>query len=404
MKNIEDIYSKGLCSGCGACKMVCNVGAIDIHENMNGFLHSVVDTKKCIDCGRCLEICVGNYSTIKSNIDSMRGNIANSYIGYATSSTIRQNGQSGGVISAIITSMLEQKMIESAWINSFNSKKNANEYIEICESSGLTNTEGSYYAQTSLPLHINDNSVITLLGCQAEALNRINKNIYKIGLFCAGNFSRKYYERLEYLAGIKKEERVKEFRFRDKKYNGWPGNVRIVTNTNEYELQSCIRMAEKKYYQCFRCDLCNDIFCVNSDLAVGDPWGIDLDEEEKKKGVSVILVRTKRGQEMLNQAIKGNYINVKPIDTNKIIIGQGINEEYINKKKVANRKCRNNIYNKDDELINNRISLEEQYLLSLHRNISTQKKDIVAEQRKGIIKEKILLILKRLKRKMFLKR
>ena len=40
------------CIGCGLCKKNCESGAIEIVDN-----HAVIDQEKCIQCGKCAEVC-----------------------------------------------------------------------------------------------------------------------------------------------------------------------------------------------------------------------------------------------------------------------------------------------------------------------------------------------------------
>ena len=40
------------CIGCGLCKKNCESGAIEIVDN-----HAVIDLEKCIQCGKCAEVC-----------------------------------------------------------------------------------------------------------------------------------------------------------------------------------------------------------------------------------------------------------------------------------------------------------------------------------------------------------
>ena len=45
------------CCGCSACVSSCNKSAISMHKDKNGFYYPYVDNKKCISCGRCLDVC-----------------------------------------------------------------------------------------------------------------------------------------------------------------------------------------------------------------------------------------------------------------------------------------------------------------------------------------------------------
>lgn len=384
MKSVEDVYSQGLCCGCGACKIVCNLDAISIKESNNGFLHSKVDKRRCIGCGKCLKVCPGEKLYLRKNLSDVVGSVRKAYIGYATDETTRLNGQSGGIITAIIASLLETNTVKKAWVNIFDENVNRNRFSCITKAEELIKSEGSYYAQTNLPDAELSNSVITVLGCQAEALRCIKSEGYIIGLFCAGNHSRKYYDCLEHIAYGEYEEKVKEFRFRDKKNGGWPGNVQIKTDIRNYEIPAQIRMRQKTYYKCFRCDLCSDIFNLNGDISVGDPWGLELDEAERKAGMSVILVRSDKGQEMIDIAVREHKIVIQEIDVNKIVNGQGIDDRYLKNKINAIRLFEKR---KTD------LALCEICELKYHKMVSTGETDIYkAKAKYGRIVKKIMII------------
>lgn len=45
------------CSGCSACYAVCPKNAIMMVEDKEGFLYPQIDKNKCVECGRCDEVC-----------------------------------------------------------------------------------------------------------------------------------------------------------------------------------------------------------------------------------------------------------------------------------------------------------------------------------------------------------
>ena len=51
------ICEKDRCTGCTACLNVCPKDAISMERNEKGFLYPVIDTNKCVECGRCQKTC-----------------------------------------------------------------------------------------------------------------------------------------------------------------------------------------------------------------------------------------------------------------------------------------------------------------------------------------------------------
>ena len=102
MKNSEIIKDNFVdyCTGCGACKNVCPVGAITINENKDGFLYPVIDETKCINCGKCKLTCPTNNNLVSNNINPK------CYAVWANDE-IRLKCSSGGVFGAIAQKFLE---------------------------------------------------------------------------------------------------------------------------------------------------------------------------------------------------------------------------------------------------------------------------------------------------------
>lgn len=50
--------NKSECCGCSACFSVCPKQAITMVQDKEGFLYPVIDHKKCIQCKKCIRVCV----------------------------------------------------------------------------------------------------------------------------------------------------------------------------------------------------------------------------------------------------------------------------------------------------------------------------------------------------------
>ena len=88
-------------------------------------------------------------------------------------------------------------------------------------------------------------------------------------------------------------------------------------------------MILKPAYECYRCVLCADKMNFQSDIVVGDPWGI---EPEGTEGKTAIIARTLKG-EMLLRELADTVLKVEPIDPVTIRTGQQIETAFA--KKVA---------------------------------------------------------------------
>lgn len=330
MANVSAVSKNGLCHGCGVCAGICPTHAISMKRNSGGFLVSFIDENKCINCGKCLKACSGWKSQVNTTLTGIKGIYKRAYIGYAQDKRVRQMGQSGGVVTALLCYLLETKKIDGAYVNQFVPMENCNKMVLAKTKDELLQSVGSYYCQADVCPCIGDSrSAVVLLGCQAESMHNLEKEsslfpMYKIGLFCAGNFSNKYITDLEMKGNVLESKFIQKFRFRDKDAGGWPGDVTIQVANEVRNVNKEYRMERKEYYQCFRCDLCFDRLNCFSDVAVGDPWGIECKDE--KSGVSALLVRTDRGEELIAGALRENYIKVEEINPELVMVGQGVNQ------------------------------------------------------------------------------
>lgn len=332
--NIQVIVENALCTACGACAGICPKDAISMITNIAGYLIANINYDRCTYCGMCYKICPSNSAntpSVKDN-DIFHGKYLAGYIGHAADANIRQKSQSGGIVTALLCYLLEKKLIEGAVVNNFNKNTKRPEAVFETTREEIIKSAGSYYSQSSAVktiLEYKDKQMAAVvLGCQAESLHLIGEkypNItlpaYIIGLICAGQYSGKYIDELIKESGCKKTE-VNRFRFRDKDAGGWPGDVKIYTAKNEHILDKRYRHKLKTVYEHYRCLLCFDQMNIFSDITAGDPWGIagKLD----KKGNTVVVTRTERGQALIDSAVKDGVINIEPLPVENILKGQTV--------------------------------------------------------------------------------
>lgn len=50
--------NKEQCCGCGACRDICPVQAIELRPDEWGFHYPQVDEERCVGCGLCRKVCV----------------------------------------------------------------------------------------------------------------------------------------------------------------------------------------------------------------------------------------------------------------------------------------------------------------------------------------------------------
>jgi len=313
-------------------------------NNSAGFLVAEVDNSRCIDCGLCLEVCPGK--GLPSNIpefdDAFWGHNISAYLGHANDVELWKNGQSGGIVSALLLFLLEADLIDGAIVNNFDLQKKRPSAIIARNRADIVGAQGSIYAQSAVnevALKTRERVAAVVLGCQAEGimLSRINKvhhpsPTYTIGLMCAGNYSGKMIDRLLSKSKLDKE-RSTSFKFRDKHEVGWPGDLAVKTSTASYRVRRDVPGAVRSegdmeftrirsHYWNYRCLFCFDQMNVFSDVVVGDPWGVN--DANKELGESVFIARTTKGEKIIEDAILNKMIIARPLDIETVYEGQTV--------------------------------------------------------------------------------
>ena len=324
MNNINEL--KGKCSGCGACKSVCPVNAINYKLNSEGFYEAFVNDKKCIKCGKCTKICFKNENNLK-NIKLI--NNGELYSAFSKEKEILEKTTSGGIAYEIANWGLENDYYIMGV--KYNYKKNIAETIIIKNKSELKEITGSKYLQSK-----SDSAIAELINnckedskqkflifgtpCQIFGIRELIKEkhikneIIYIDLFCHGVPSYLIWDRYikEFKEG-KKDEDVKNIEFRNKKY-GW-GNfvLKIETNKkiyyNKAERDNFFKIFFDNAFlnqSCLTCELRKNK--TSSDIRLGDFWHKDFNGN--KRGVSAVLLNTEEGHRLIEQISKNIEIKL----------------------------------------------------------------------------------------------
>lgn len=168
-----------------------------------------------------------------------------------------------------------------------------------------------------------DNIKTAMVGtpCQILAARKINKYknetggspiSVKIGLFCMENFSYSYLERFLKENNIELYE-VKNFEIEKGLFTA---NL-IDGNSFKVPISKTIPFTRKN------CNICTDYTSDTSDISVGSVGS--------KKGYSTVIVRNKKGKEIIDDAIKKGYIEKKPLSEKGLNILKNISNKKISK-------------------------------------------------------------------------
>ena len=336
-----DFDFKKNCYGCELCKNICPKGAIEMKENDNGFLNPVVDMKKCIHCGMCEKKCLYlNEEPVKKISRN-----SNSFAIQIKDKESLKKSSSGGFFYEIAINFVKDGGYVAGCIWD---KKMMPKHILSNKIDDIKLMQGSKYVQSDLSNVfkeikeiINKNKVMFVgTPCQVKAIKSFinNDNLITISLICEGVPSRKVWKLYkDSLEKCNKAELVK-VNFRNKDNCGWkmPDSVYVFGNSKEvkklsFNLDNYVSsfieglLMNEKCYDCkFKGD--NNL----GDIIIGDFWKVpdNLFGNQTKNGVSAIIVKTQKGEELLNSI---HNIEIKKVNMDLVINGNPNLENSIKK-------------------------------------------------------------------------
>ena len=300
------------------------------------------DSSRCASCTECLSICPG-YSVDgdqavgalpkRTDADHEFGPALERWEGCATDPEIRYKASSGGILSALALYCLEQEnmaFVLHAGMNEAEPWKN--ETVQSRTKNDILSRTGSRYAPASpceglLAIEQSGRPCVFIgKPCDATAamaLRRTRPSLDRnLGLvltfFCAGTPSSK--GTLDLMRSLDfGPEQVGEVRYRGE---GWPGRFRVRSKdrTRDGSLSYEDSWGRLTHYRPMRCNLCPDGLGRVADLSCGDAW--ESYGAASDPGRSIVIVRTRRGQEILHRAMAAKYVNLVPIGASAVLSAQ----------------------------------------------------------------------------------
>jgi coenzyme F420 hydrogenase subunit beta len=334
---IEQVIDTDLCAGCGLCAGVF-APKVEMKLDPPGYLRPharMVLTEQEEEL--LADICPGVHLDLDAGgIDNhpIWGPIVKARVGFATDKALRHAGSSGGVLSALQAYLIETGKVGYALHTTMPADNPiGTETVESQSKDDIKRGAGSRYAPSAplanLLAHLERDEPFVLVGkpCDiagARALARHDERVrrtmpYLLSFFCAGVPSSEGTREILRQMGVKEED-LMSFRYRG---DGWPGYAKAQTRDGRVEHMSYAESwggILSKHVQ-FRCKVCPDGTGGFADVACGDAWhcdekGYPLFEEQE--GLSLIVSRSWRGEELVKAAIESGYIKAEDFDENEI--------------------------------------------------------------------------------------
>jgi coenzyme F420 hydrogenase subunit beta len=328
--------------GCGVCMSICPFGAVSIVKDIKKGTYKPVISKKCKECGLCIETCFGIGVDPKLNLeifnrkceDPILGTFLNSYVGYATDEKIRYSSASGGIVTGLLLFALEEKLVDGILLTKMDKMKplEPKSFIAKTKSEVISAARSKYcpvpanslikiikenvgrYAVVGLPCHIY--GIRKTVSIYPDLADKI---LFYIGIFCGGmpNFLATEY----LLRNLKvRKEAVTRLEYRGE---GWPGKMLIELKNFKKNKRNRLILSYPEYWDGFgslffphKCTLCTDGFNKFADISCGDAWLPEFRGDNL--GTSLIIARNEVGERLVTDAYEKGMIIIRNIDCARI--------------------------------------------------------------------------------------
>jgi len=338
-KQLRTVMRSELCNRCGSCAGLSE-GRIIFSNREGKYRPKIAGPLSEKDFNRLWLACSGkefdfplyrdHFYKDAPHFHVYTGPYHNLYTGYCTNEAVRLNAASGGIISSILIYLLEKKRIEGAIVTRMSHEKpwltepfiatTREEILEAAQSKyiitsvneilGRSSTFKGRLAYVGLPGQVQ--SIRKL----QEAKDPSVKNIeYIFGPFYGNTLHFSSVRSFLRSYGEKDYRQIRKLYFR---YGEWPGNMRV-------EMASGRILELKKFHANYLIPfhiVRNSLYCTDlsnefTDISGGDAWAPVY--EERGKGFSLVISRSRKGEELLREMIKDGALELSPIAEDECI-------------------------------------------------------------------------------------
>ena len=357
-KLYDTVIKNGYCIGCGTCTSIPSspfsikldqFGNYVAEPNSDNLLEQdvqLLDVCPFSDNSKDEDELSSIYLHENSYTDDKIGKYSSCYAGHVKHGDYRKRGSSGGFIKWFASKLMEQGKIDY-FIQLSTCSKGANssfnplfEYKTFNESEGIINgSKSAYYPATlnDVIKVIRENEgayAITGVPCFIKALRLISEKEsvvkdrlkYTFGIICGGMKSANQSKMIGWQLGILPND-LSGIDFR-RKYSNRPADQKIYQvwskkdNKERYQDSSQIYGTDygAGFFKPKACDYCDDVVAETADVSVGDAWLKDYSKDPK--GNSLIIVRNRELQEIIDGYLKRDELCLDAITSKDVVIAQ----------------------------------------------------------------------------------
>ncbi|KIC69446.1 Coenzyme F420 hydrogenase/dehydrogenase, beta subunit C-terminal domain [Pseudarthrobacter phenanthrenivorans] len=335
---VSAVVESGNCSGCGLCTIIDPGLAMELNEE--GFNRPVrrLPISPKYDERASNEFrasCPGSLvmrppQREVASKDSALGGAVSSWQAWAVDPQVRFQGSSGGVLTAIAAWLLESgraTRLLGAAADTGSPRRTVP--VELHRNADYLSQSGSRYAPVSVlsaKSALSPATVVVGKPCEASGLRQLMR--YRdaeslpviLSFFCAGVPSQFATDRLLAELGIPPESPLRSLRYRG---HGWPGEFHAETvegleGSASYDESWGRQLGPSMQW---RCKVCPDGVGESADIVAGDYWKTDAKGYPiftDSSGVSALIARTKRGHDIVLEALGAGVIHAEPLELKDI--------------------------------------------------------------------------------------
>jgi coenzyme F420 hydrogenase subunit beta len=330
---IKEVHERGICGECGGCVSFCSASEIKAIEMGNPGPPKYYNKDNCLRCGICYLVCPQTYVlndelNKRFNYKVSIGNWKKIVSSQASLKEIRDKATDGGVITALLSYLLDHNLIDGALVairkGPFNRipffAKTKQDLIQAAGSHydlskqvmGLEHYDTFIPTITKLKKIVGQdtNMKIAVVGtpCQLHSIRKMQELSilpahivkYAFGLFCNFNFSFDDDAR-------KHLEDAFNFKFKEVEKMNIKEDLMLQLSNGELRHIGFTDLNDVARRACFAC---RDFSNVYADISFGG-----LGSQDK---FTTAIIRTSLGEQVYNNALKEGYIK-EPVDLNTSI-------------------------------------------------------------------------------------
>jgi len=355
LQTITTGYAAALCSGCGVCVGVCPNSCIRMAVNEYGEYRVYREKANvCQDCGICLSVCpLYNHAEDEDTIGEKlfqsvpqikhlqeTGYYLNSFVGYSTQNSHRENGASGGMATWTLESLLKERLVDRVICVGPTDVEGQLYNFRICNTvEDIRSCSKSCYYPVEVSIIIkyilaNEGKyAIMALPCVCKAIRLAQKKVPKLrdritfvlGLVC-GQTKSKFFAEYICAMGGGDPNKLKHVDFRVKDKNR-PASDFGIKSVCENGVENTVfwtngvkRVWVDRYFTPNACNFCDDVFAECADVGFMDAWLPNYYPDYR--GHSIALIRDSQILNLFANAEKKEKMFLDRLDISDVIASQ----------------------------------------------------------------------------------